>query len=181
MKKFKIISRIGSIALGFSVVASAAESASSDASPSPKAAKIASKLAGGGKLSASDRNFMVAAAKGGQMEVEWGKLAAQNGRDANVKKFGNRMVTDHSKANYELMALAKEEGVSLPHAKASGKWKSDRDYINMMVKDHEKDLAEFQNEASNGTDPDLKKFADKYSKVVQAHLDMAKGIQSKLK
>jgi putative membrane protein len=181
MKKFRIISGIGFIALGFAVAASAVKPASSTASPSPIAAKIAAKLAGGAKLSASDRKFIVAAAKGGQMEVEWGKLAAQNGQDPNVKKFGNRMVTDHSKANNELMALAKEEGVSLPHAKAPGKWKSDKDYINMMVKDHEKDLAEFQNEASNGTDPDLKKFADKYSKVVQVHLDMAKGIQSKLK
>lgn len=115
------------------------------------------------------------------MEVAWGKLAAQKGRDPNVKNFGNRMVTDHSKANSELMALAKEEGVSLPRAKSPGKWRSDRDYINMMVKDHEKDLAGFQKEANNAADPDLKRFADKYSKVVQSHLDMAKGIQSKLK
>ena len=181
MKKFKIICQSGFIALGFCVAASAAKSAASKAGPSPVAAKIAATLGGGAKLSASDRKFMLAAAKGGQMEVAWGKLAAQNGHDANVRKFGNRMVTDHSKANNELTALAKEEGVSLPHAKAAGKWKSDKGYINMMVKDHEKDLAEFQNEASNGTDPGLKKFADKYSNVVQVHLDMAKGIQSKLK
>ena len=67
---------------------------------------------------------MMNAAKGGMMEVEWGKLAAQSGQNADVKKFGNRMVTDHSKANSELMALAKEEGVALPGAKSPGKWKS---------------------------------------------------------
>ena len=110
---------------------------------------------------------MMNAAKGGMMEVEWGKLAAQNGQNADVKKFGNRMVTDHSKANNELMALAKEEGVTLPAAKSPGKWKSDKDYMDMMVKDHEKDLAEFQSRSERGTDPDLKKFADKTSKVVQ--------------
>jgi len=135
----------------------------------------------GSKLSAKDKTFMMNAGKGGQMEVEWGKLAAQNGQNADVKKFGNRMVTDHSKANSELMALATEEGVKLPAAKMSGKWKSDKDYIDMMVKDHEKDLAEFQAEAQNGTDPDLKKFADKYSKVVKKHLDLAKQTQGKLK
>ena len=79
------------------------------------------------------------------------------------------------------MALAKEEGVSLPGAKAAGKWKSDKDYMDMMVKDHEKDLAEFQAEAQNGTDPDLKKFADKTSKMVKKHLDLAKETQGKLK
>src|SRR5690348_11596671 len=48
-----------------------------------------------GNLSAKDKKFMMNAAKGGMMEVEWGKLAAQNGQNADVKKFGNRMVTDH--------------------------------------------------------------------------------------
>src|SRR5215813_9151818 len=70
------------------------------------------------KLSAADKNFMMNAAKGGMMEVEMGKMAAQNGQNADVKKFGNRMVTDHSKANGELMALAKEAGVTLPGAKS---------------------------------------------------------------
>jgi putative membrane protein len=132
-------------------------------------------------LSSKDKTFMMNAAKGGHMEVEMGKQAAQNAQNADVKKFGNRMVTDHSKANSELMALASEEGVKAPGAKAPGKWKSDKDYINDMVKDHEKDLAEFQDEAKNGTDPDLKKFADKTSKVVSKHLQMAKDIQAKLK
>lgn len=145
--------------------------------PSAKPANGAAK----GKLSSEDKSFMMNAAKGGMMEVEMGKMAAQNGQNADVKKFGNRMVTDHSKANNELMALAKEEGVSLPGAKAPGKWKSDKAYMDDMVKDHEKDLAEFQNEAKNGTDPDLKKFADKTSKVISKHLEMAKETQGKLK
>jgi putative membrane protein len=134
-----------------------------------------------GALSARDKSFMKDAAKGGMMEVEWGKWATQKGQSADVKKFGNRMVTDHSKANSELMSLAATKGVKLPSEKISGKWKSDKDYMDMMVKDHEKDLAEFQDEAKNGSDPDLKKFADKTSKVIQKHLELAKETQSKLK
>jgi putative membrane protein len=141
----------------------------------------AEKAKKGSALSAKDKTFMMNAAKGGMMEVQWGKMAAQDGKSAEVKKFGNRMVTDHSKANNELMGLAKEEGVTLPSEKASGKWKSDKDYMDMMVKDHEKDLAEFQAEAKNGSDPDLKQFADKYAKMVQKHLDLAKETQGKLK
>jgi putative membrane protein len=132
-------------------------------------------------LSAADKAFMMNAAKGGMMEVEWGKLAAQNAQNADVKKFGSRMVTDHSKANSELMALAKEEGVSLPAAKSSGKWKSDKDYMDSMVKDHQADLAEFQKEAQSGTDPDLKAFAAKGAKMVSAHLKLAQETQGKLK
>jgi putative membrane protein len=132
-------------------------------------------------LSAKDKRFVNNAAQGGMMEVEWGKLAAQNGNHADVKKFGNRMVTDHSKANEELTALAKQDGVELPAAKSAGKWKNDKDYMDMMVKDHEQDLAEFQAEAKDGTDPDLKKFANKGSKMVEKHLQMAKEVQGKLK
>src|SRR5438128_3738165 len=160
MSKNLTISRIAIVALGAGALCLATTSSALNAYPplktgansdAPKAKTTASPAGkAASKLSAADKTFMMNAAKGGMMEVEWGKLAAQNGQSADVKNFGNRMITDHSKANNELMNLAKEEGVSLPAAKPPGKWKSDKDYINMMVKDHEKDLAEFQNEASNG-------------------------------
>lgn len=133
------------------------------------------------KLSAKDKAFILEAGKGGQMEVSWGRLAAQNGQNADVKKFGNRMITDHSRWNNELMSLAKEEGVAIPTAKAKGKWKSDKDYMADMVEDHTKDLAAFQDEAKNGSDPDLKSWAGKTAKGVKKHLDMAKEVQGKVK
>jgi len=149
--------------------------------PAPTAKPTAGAAKAGSKLSAADKTFMMNAAKGGMMEVEMGKQAAQSAQNADVKKFGNRMVTDHSKANGELMALAKEEGVALPGAKSAGKWKSDKDYMDNMVKDHQGDLAEFQKEAQSGTDPDLKAFAAKGAKMVAQHLKMAQETQSKLK
>ena len=149
--------------------------------PAPTAKPAADTAKAGGKLSAADKTFMMNAAKGGMMEVEMGKMAAQNGQSADVKKFGNRMVTDHSKANNELMALAKQEGVSLPGAKSPGKWKSDKDYMTAMVKDHQEDLGEFQKEAQNGTDPDVKAFAAKGAKMVSTHLKLAQETQAKLK
>jgi putative membrane protein len=169
--KNKIIVCFGIVAIFCAISAFGANKASSPAPAGHSGKKT---------LSSKDKTFMMNAGKGGQMEVEMGKMAAQNAQNADVKKFGNRMVTDHSKANNELMSLASEEGVKLPGAKA-GKWKSDKDYMNDMVKDHEKDLAEFQEEAKNGNDADLKKFAEKTSKVVSKHLQMAKDIQAKLK
>jgi putative membrane protein len=135
----------------------------------------------GRKLSSADKAFMMDAAKGGMMEVAMGRVAEQNATDSEVKNFGARMVKDHGKANDELKALAKEENVALPAGKEAGKWKSDKDYMSQMVKDHEKDLAAFQKEAKDGTDPDVKSFASKTSEVVRKHLDMAKKIDSKLK
>jgi len=147
--------------------------------PAPAAA-TAAKNQTAAALSMKDKAFMKEAAKGGMMEVAMGKTAEQNGQSKDVKSFGKRMVTDHSKANTELMALAERKGVKLPAEKPSEKWSSDKDYIDMMVKDHEKDLAEFQDEARNGSDSDLKNFADRTAKVIQKHLDLAKKTQSKL-
>jgi putative membrane protein len=134
-----------------------------------------------GNLSSADKSFIKGAAKGGMMEVAMGREAEKNASDAEVKKFGARMVTDHSKANDELKSLAKEEGVELPAEKEPGKWKSDKDYMSTMVKDHEKDLADFEKEAKDGTDPDVKTFAEKTSKIIRKHLEMAKEIDGKLK
>ncbi|HWY40483.1 MAG TPA: DUF4142 domain-containing protein [Chthoniobacterales bacterium] len=187
MKKHLIISRlvIATAAVGALCVATTSSAlnqfpplrtgANSDVKSSPAPAKA------GSKLSAADKTFMMNAAKGGMMEVELGKQAAQNAQNADVKKFGNRMVTDHSKANSELMALAKEEGVALPGAKSPGKWKSDKAYMDDMVKDHQADLAEFQKEAQSGTDPDVKAFAAKGAKMVSAHLKLAEETQAKVK
>jgi len=131
-------------------------------------------------LSVKDKTFMRKAAKGGMMEVAMGRLAAQNAQSDDVKSFGKRMVTDHSKANDELKSIAAKKGVKLPSKEPTEKWSSDKPYMDMMVKDHEKDLAEFKEEANTGTDSDVKKFAEDTAKVVQEHLDLAKATQSKL-
>ena len=47
---------------------------------------------------APDRGFITAAAQGGKAEVEMGHLAVQHASDPAVKRFGQRMVDDHSKA-----------------------------------------------------------------------------------
>ena len=56
-------------------------------------------------LSPKDKAFMKKAARGGM-----GNLADQNGQSEDVKSFGKRMVTDHSKANEELKSIAEKKG-----------------------------------------------------------------------
>ena len=131
-------------------------------------------------LSSKDKSFITKAAKGGMMEVEMGKMAAASAQNADVKKFGSRMVTDHTKANNELMALAQKHGVKLPAHKGHGKWKSDKAYMDMMVKDHDKTVADFEAQASGGADADLKKFAAKTLKVLKKHQAMAKKLHAKV-
>jgi len=102
-----------------------------------------------------------------------------------VKKFGSTMVTDHTKAGNELMAIAKKKGVDLSKEKAKmmklNDANFDKEYIDAMVKDHQEDLSAFQGEAKNGSDADVKAFATKTSAVIQKHLNMVKSAQAKMK
>jgi putative membrane protein len=171
-------------ALCFGVSAQAAQKKEeSKTSPSPSAST--SKSPATPVLSDKDKSFMKEAAKGGMMEVDMGKMAQQKGKSADVKKIGGTMVADHTKANNELMGIAKKKGVDLskekPATHSIGDANFDKDYINMMVKDHEKDLSAFQAEAKNGSDADVKAFASKTSAVIKKHLDMVKAAQGKLK
>jgi putative membrane protein len=145
-----------------------------------------------GKVSSSDTSFMKNAAQGGMAEVDLGQLAAQKASSSDVKDFGRRMVTDHSKAGDQLKALASKKGVTLPEAVAS-KDKStsdklsklsgadfDRAYMNDMINDHETDVAEFQKAANNATDPDVRAFASSTLPTLQEHLKMAKETGAKV-
>ena len=144
-------------------------------------------------LSDADKDFMTKAAIGGMAEVSMGSLAAQQASNADVKAFGNRMVTDHGKANDELKAFAATKGVTLPAdvdaehkakqdelAKKTGK-AFDKAYIDDMVEDHEKDVAEFEKQSTAAQDPDLKAWVSKTLPTLQDHLKMAKDTQAKVK
>jgi putative membrane protein len=140
-----------------------------------------------------DKDFAVEAASGGLMEVELGKLAATNASSADVKKFGQQMVTDHSKANDELKSLATAKNITLPttpgekHQKHIDDLKSlkgadfDKAYISMMVDDHEEDVSKFEKEGNDGNDAELKAFAAGKVPTLKHHLEMAKSIKDKQK
>src|SRR5579859_4084802 len=76
------------------------------------------------KVEEKDARFAVEAANGGMAEVVFGKLALEKSNNARVKDFANMMVTDHSKVNDELKALAKKLNISLPDSIASDESKT---------------------------------------------------------
>ncbi|HEX6078378.1 MAG TPA: DUF4142 domain-containing protein [Methylomirabilota bacterium] len=145
-----------------------------------------------GTLSSGDRKFVEEAAEGGRMEVELGQMAKQKASNDAVKQFGERMATDHSKANQELAQLASGKGIELPKqpgrtaqseqdrlSKASGST-FDREYVKMMVKDHEKDVAAFKRASKDAKDPDVKAWAAKTLPTLEDHLKSIKQIESQV-
>jgi putative membrane protein len=144
-------------------------------------------------LDPGDKDFMMKAAQGGMAEVMLGQIASSKGTSPDVKNFGNRMVSDHGKANDELKQLAQNKGMALPadvddeSKKMSDKLSTlsgkdfDKAYINGMVDDHEKDVKEFEKASTDAKDPDLKAWVTKTLPTLQDHLKMAKETKAKLK
>jgi putative membrane protein len=141
----------------------------------------------------SDADFVARAASGGMLEVELGKVAAQKATNADIKKFGQHMVDDHSKANTELKTLAGKKKWTLP-AKMNEEHQAaydrvtkmtgaafDRDYMAQMVNDHTTTVGEFEQATQKATDADLKAFASKTTPTLRMHLDMARQTNDKVK
>jgi putative membrane protein len=141
----------------------------------------------------TETSFVEEAATGGMMEVTLGKLALMNASNDKVKKFGMMMVTDHTKANEELMKIADKMKVTLPKEmmpkqeqmvsdlKSKKGAEFDKAYMDMMVNDHNEDIALFENEAKSSNDPMLKDFATATLPVLRKHLSAAKSTYSDVK
>ena len=102
------------------------------------------------------------------------------------------MVTDHSKANKELKALAAEKQIVLP-AEMSEKCQKtiadldqkkgvdfDKAYADLMVSDHKEDIDDFKKEAEKGNDSAVTAWAKNKIPVLEHHLMMSEDTQKKL-
>src|SRR5207249_4172462 len=101
------------------------------------------------KVSNGDKDFVHDVAIANTAEIEFGKIAAERGTNAEVKKFGQMMVDDHTKAGGGLNAVASGHNIAVPTdlddkhrdlrdklAKLQGA-DFDREYMDAMVDGHD--------------------------------------------
>jgi putative membrane protein len=146
-------------------------------------------------FAATSNDFVDNAAAGGIAEIETSRLALEKSSSADIKAFANMMITDHSKANDELAALAKKNDIEVPDEttlvkQAKEKILDMRDesfdaaYANNQVKAHEETIKLFEKQANTVTDDkvkgatELKGFAQKMLPALEKHLEMAKKLQA---
>ena len=133
-----------------------------------------------------------------QVDIDAGKLAQSKGSSKDVKAFGKMMVTDHTGVNKQAVALAKKLGVkpedndtsrSLAKGgkdnvaslkKLKGK-EFDKAYIDHEVAYHQQVLDAIDNVLiPNAKNAELKELIVKVRPAIDAHLQHAKMLQSKL-
>ena len=144
-------------------------------------------LAGAAWAADPDAEFVKAAASGGMMEVELGRHASQHATDPAVRAFGQRMVTDHGRANAELASIAKRQGLSVPTTldakhrehveELTAKHGSEFDeaYVELMVEDHEHDVDAFKEQADEAK-TEVDRFAARTLPTLEQHLEQARAL-----
>ena len=141
-----------------------------------------------GQPSPTDRMFVKNAMEGGLAEVQLAQLTLQKSSNDQVKQFAQKMIDDHTKLNEQMKPVAQQLGVQAPtqiskkDSKTIAKMQSlsgsayDQAYIQDMVKDHKKDLSDFQLEASSGSDPTVKDAANQGGQMIAQHLQLIQQI-----
>ena len=139
-----------------------------------------------------DKKFLTEASQGNYDEIQLGKLAEEKGTNPDVKAFGRRMVTDHTKLGEKMKPFADSWGLTAPTALSPDAQKEydklqgmsgndfDKEYISDMVSDHSKDLDAFTKEVKDTKDAKFKVAVEQGKSVVAAHKNMAYDLKKKL-
>ncbi|MFL6624124.1 MAG: DUF4142 domain-containing protein [Sulfurifustis sp.] len=146
-----------------------------------------------GKPSSSDQKFAKKAATDNLSEIELADVAKNQASQDMVKQYAEHIANDHQQANEKLKSIASQKGIDLPNAPDS-KHKSEKDklakrqgadfdkaFVDAMVKDHKNTVKEFEKEAKDGKDPELKQFASSMLPGLRKHLQEAQQLQASTK
>ncbi len=163
-------------------------------SPSLKSLCLACALVAAGAASAAttlskgDQNIVIGMAQANMAEVAAGKMALEKSSNADIKKFAQTMIDDHSKALDSVTELAKAKEVTLPtepdapHKAMAARLQKlsgdafDKAYMKEAgVADHSKVHAKLKKDEMAAKDADVKALAAKMLPTVDMHLQTAKA------
>ncbi|HSY36034.1 MAG TPA: DUF4142 domain-containing protein [Acidobacteriaceae bacterium] len=139
-----------------------------------------------------DKQFLTKISQGGFDEVQLSKLAETKATNPQVKAFAHKMVADHTTLAAQMKPFADAWGLTPPtsmdadHQAEYDKLNSlsgmdfDKEYMNIMEKDHHDALNLFNEEAKTTTDAKFKVAVMHGQSVVAAHTHMADDLGAKL-
>jgi putative membrane protein len=133
----------------------------------------------------SDQKFADKAANIDKAEVKLAQLALEKTSNADVKKFAERMVQDHSRMDKKLTGIMTQQNLPMPErldakhqalydrlSRLQGE-EFDRAYAAAMVKGHTEAIQLFESEARNGKDAAIRSLAETEVPTLKEHLALA--------
>lgn len=137
----------------------------------------------------AEKAFISKGLEGDQTEMQMGQVAEQKSQSNDVKQLAQKLAADHTQMDEKwFKPLAKQLGVSEPKGpskkdkKMAEKMQAlsaadfDTQYLTMMLKNHQKDLKDFQDEAKNTQNPNVKQVAEQGATVISQHLQLIEQV-----
>lgn len=149
-----------------------------------------------GNLSASDLEVVQKLHRAHQQELDVAKMAVEKAQSPKVKAYAKKLVADHTTFHKQVMAFAERNKVersqvemaSTPAAakeapaarlEASAGAEFDREFVNMMVAEHEKAVDMVKSAKDTVTDKKLKAMLTSQLPKLERHKKMAQDLADK--
>jgi putative membrane protein len=186
------------LAIGAAVAMAACKKSENYAPDTGTAAATDTGMAAAPAPALTDPNIVFVLDNANMLDSAAGAVAATKGTSADVREFGKRMMRDHHSLRKQGQDLATKLKVT-PEAPANDDSKAqydktmatlngatkgkdfDKAYIDNEVAYHQAVLETATNAMAAAQNAELKNLIQKAAPLIQAHLDMAKGLQEKMK
>jgi putative membrane protein len=138
-------------------------------------------------LAGTDATFLRKAMEGGLEEVQRAQAAMQSAQRAEVRNVASMMLEDHRRTNEKLTQLASSKGWNVPSTASTAESDQSRmsagpgfddNYLEDEIRHHRETISLFRAQASSGSDPDLRQFAQDTLPALEHHLEMLQGSYS---
>lgn len=143
-------------------------------------------------LEEDTREFVTEAASSSMMEVELAQLAQDRAQSQQVKDYAQMIANDHQQANQELQNLAQQKNINVPQTmkedhrekmenlrdKSGSEF--DKEYMDLMVEQHENDIDKFESKQDEVQDQELKNWVDNTLTTLRQHKDQAEQIKEQV-
>jgi len=139
-----------------------------------------------------DKDFIRELASDNLLEIRLGELAQRKATDPAAKQYGQRMVTDHTKANRDLLNVASKGGMTftpglgdkheqkIDRLQKVDKKGFDRAYATMMIESHNDDVSYLENEGRSAHSAPVRNYASRTLPMFREHLNQAKRLAIKV-
>jgi putative membrane protein len=179
----KVLSLTVATILGFSVVLLPLTTSAS-------AAQTPAASAPGASLGPADTYFVTQTSLGTPFQVDSGRVAETKGTTQAIRSYAELMVSSHITVNNALLGILKSKAPVPPPTLLKAAYATvvstlehesgqelDADYVRGQVNYQKANTALYEYEIANGTDPDLKAFAQETLPKIQDHLARALKLQ----
>jgi putative membrane protein len=141
----------------------------------------------------TQEQFIAGALARGVAEEKLAERAAKHAQSKEVRDYAQHLVNDHTRANKQLMDVAKDMKIAVvqgfdPESKKIHERFTrlegaafDRAFVDHMAQAHKSDIGRYEYQAKNATNARLRTVAGELLPTLRQHLKEAKQIQEHLK